>query len=205
MITIYGIAASRAFRTYWMAEELGLEYQRVPLDFHGDGLRQPEYLALNPNGRIPTLCDGDFVIWESMAINSYLAEKYDNGRGLWPDSVESRALTGQWTHWVMSEVEGPLLTCLMHSRVLPEDKRDPAKASRSQGLLRKPFTILDAALADREYLVDDRFTVADLNVAAVLSWAKPARLDLKPYPRLDAWLKRCLDRPARKRAQTEPQ
>lgn len=204
MITIYGIAASRAFRTYWMAEELGLEYRREPLDFRGAALEDPAYLALNPNGRIPTLVDGDFVLWESMAINFYLAEKYDNGLGLWPDSVESRALAAQWSHWVMGEVEGPLLTYLMHKRILPEDKRDAHKVSRNQGLLRRPLAILDQALADREYLVDGRFTLADLNVAAVLGWCKPARYSLKEYPHLSAWLDLCLDRPARKRAQVEP-
>lgn len=204
MITVYGVAVSRAFRTYWMLEELGLEYQRVPLHFTGDDLGQPEYRALNPNGRIPTLTDDKFVIWESMAINSYLAEKYDRGHGLWPDSIESRALANQWSHWVMSEVESALLGYLMHKRVLPEEKRDPVKVARNQGLLRQPFSVLDAALADRDYLVDGRFTLADLNVAAVIGWAKPARYDLKPYPNLSAWLKRCLDRPARKIAQVEP-
>lgn len=204
MITIYGIATSRAFRTYWMAEELGLDYQRRPVDFRGDDLRDPAYLELNPNGRIPTLVDGDFVIWESMAINFYLAEKYDGGRGLWPDSVETRALANQWSHWVMGEVEGPLLTYLMHKRVLPEHKREAEKLTRNEGILRQPLKILDQALAGRDYLVDGRFTVADLNLAAVLGWAKPARLSLKDYPNLSDWLKRCLDRPARKIAQVEP-
>jgi len=204
MITIYGIATSRAFRAYWMAEELGLDYQRVPLDFRGEGLQDPAYLALNPNGRIPTLVDGELVLWESMAINFYLAEKYGEQTGLWPDSIESRALANQWSHWVMHEVEGPLLSYLMHKRVLPEEKREAEKVSRNEGLLRKPFRILNDKLADRDYLADGRFTVADLNVAAVLSWSKPARYPMADYPELAAWLKRCLDRPARKRAQVEP-
>lgn len=203
MITLYGVTTSRAFRCLWMLEELGLPYRREKLDFHGPELQSPEYLAINPNGRIPTLRDGDCILWESMAINLYLAGKYGRGAGFWPDSPETEGLAYQWSFWVMSEVEQALLSLLMHKRVLPEDKRDPQKVTRSEGILRAPLKILDRALADREYLVDGRFTLADLNVAAVLSWAKPARHPLSDLPDLDAWLKRCLDRPARKRAQAE--
>jgi glutathione S-transferase len=120
---------------------------------------------------------------------------------MWPDSLEQEALTWQWSFWVMSEVEHPLLTVLMHSRVLPEEKRDPERASRNRGVLKAPFGVLDQALHGREYLVADRFCVADLNVAAVLSWCKPARVSLEAYPDLAAWLRRCLDRPARRQAQ----
>ena len=203
MITLYGVTTSRAFRCLWMLEELALPYRREKLDFRGPELRTPEYLALNPNGRIPTLQDGEFILWESMAINLYLAGKYGREAGFWPDSAETEGLAYQWSLWVMTEVEQALLTLLMHKRVLPEDKRDPQKVSRNQGILRAPLEVLDRALADRDYLVDGRFTVADLNVAAVLSWAKPARLSLAQLPNLDGWLRRCLERPARRRAQAE--
>lgn len=203
MITLYGITASRAFRCLWMLEELGIPYQRQKLDYRGNALRTPEYRAINPNARIPALKDGNFILWESMAINLYLAGKYGRDAGLWPDDPKSEGLTYQWSFWVMSEIEHPLLTLLMHKRILPQEKRDPERASRNQGILRTPLEILDRNLADREYLVDQRFTVADLNVAAVLSWAKPAHYPLKTLPHLHAWLNRCLDRPARKRAQVD--
>ncbi|RMG38712.1 MAG: glutathione S-transferase family protein [Gammaproteobacteria bacterium] len=203
MITLYGISASRAFRCLWMLEEVGLPYRHEPLDYRDKaGLDDPSYRALNPNGRIPTLVDGDHVLWESMAINLYLARKYGGDAGLWPDSPETEGLAWQWSFWVMTEVEHALLTVLMHRRVLPEAKRDPERATRNEGLLRQPLRVLDQALGDRDYLVDGRFTVADLNVAAVVSWAKPARYPLKEYPALSAWLNCCLSRPARKRAQT---
>lgn len=201
MITLYGITESRAFRPLWVLEELGLEYRQVGADFHGDELQSPAYRALNPNGRIPTLVDGDLVLWESMAIDLYLARRYGAATGLWPDGVAAEALTWQWAFWVMTEVEQPLLQVLMHGRVLPEARRDPAKAQRSAGLLKTPFAILDQALEGRDYLVEARFTIADLNVAAVLSWCKPARVALTEYPHLSAWLTRCLARPARQRAQ----
>ena len=203
MITLYGIAASRTFRCYWMAEELGIDYQRNNLDFRSDALREPSYLAINPNGRIPALTDGDYVLWESMAINLYLASKYREHHNLWPDTLETQGLAYQWSFWVMTELEHPLLSILMHKRILPQQKRDPQKLARNEGVVKRPLEILDQALIGQDYLCGKNFTVADLNVAAVLSWSKPARFSLKPYPQLDAWLKRCLDRPARKRAQIE--
>jgi glutathione S-transferase len=201
MLKLYGITQSRAFRPLWLMHELGLEYEHIRLDYRGDQLQDPDFLALNPNGRIPALVDGDLVLWESMAINLYLAHRYGAENGLWPDSIEGEALAQQWSFWVMNEVETPLLTLLMHSRVLPTDKRDPEKVSRNLGVLKTPFAVLDRALSGPEYLLGGSFTVADLNVASVLIWCKPARLVLLDYPNMDAWLERCLARPARKQAQ----
>ena len=201
MLKLYGITQSRAFRPLWLMHELGLEYEQIALDYRGEQLSDPAYLAVNPNGRIPTLVDGDLALWESMAINLYLARRYGGDSGLWPDSIEGEALAQQWSFWVMGEVEGPLLSVLMHSRVLPAEKRDPDRVSRNLGVLKAPFAVLDQALAGRDYLLGRQFTVADLNVAAVLSWCKPAKLPLDDYPQLDAWLKRCLARPARRQAQ----
>lgn len=201
MLKLYGIAQSRTFRPLWLLHELGLEFEHIPVDFRGEALNEPAYRALNPNGRIPTLVDGDLVLWESMAINLYLARRYGGDSGLWPGSVEGEGLALQWSFWVMTEVESPLLSVLMHSRVLPEEKRDPNKVSRNLGLLKAPFKILDQALDGRDYLAGGHFTVTDLNVAAVLSWCRPLRLPLGEYPALDAWLDHCLSRPARKTAQ----
>ncbi len=202
MIKLYGITQSRAFRPLWLLEELGLDYEQIGIDYRGKALEAADYRAINPNGRIPALVDGDLVLWESMAINLYLARRYGAEADLWPGTIEGEALTWQWSFWVMTEVEHPLLTVLMHSRVLPESKRDADRASRNRGVLQAPLRVLDQALRDRDYLVEERFTVADLNVAAVLSWCKPAGVDLNEFPDLEAWLARCLARPARKRAQT---
>ncbi|MDJ0739921.1 MAG: glutathione S-transferase family protein [Gammaproteobacteria bacterium] len=201
MLKLYGITQSRAFRPRWLLEELGLDYEQVPLDFHGDDLDSAAYRALNPNGRIPTLVDGDLVLWESMAINLYLAKRYGVDAGLWPDDIRGEALALQWSFWVMTEVEHALLTVLMHGRVLPPEERDAERLGRNRDALAKPLGVLDGALHGRDFLAANRFTVADLNVAAVLSWCKPARVALDEFPRLGAWLAGCLARPARKRAQ----
>lgn len=201
MLKLYGITQSRAFRPLWVMHELGLEFEQVDLDFRDDAMQGPDYLALNANGRIPTLVDDEFILWESMAINLYLTRKYDTAGLLWPDSIQGEALAWQWSFWVMTEVEGPLLSVLMHTRVLPQDKRKPEKAKRNQGLLKAPFGVLNKALQDRAYLLGGDFSIADLNVAAVMSWCKPVRMSLADYPQVDDWLSRCLARPARKAAQ----
>ena len=200
MITLYGISASRALRPLWMLEELGLEYEHVQTNFMGDN-KQPDYLALNPNGRVPTLVDGDTVLWESLAINLYLAEKYDGG--LNPKNVEDRGRAIQWSFWVMLEAEKPLLEFLFNTLILPEDQRDAAVCEAAVAQLQAPLRVLDAALAGREYLVGDSFSVADLNVAAVLSWAVAAKLDLAEFPNVARWLTVCVDRPAARAARAK--
>jgi glutathione S-transferase len=196
MLILYGVAASRALRNLWLLEELGLEYQHEPVDYRQGGAETPDMLALNPNGHIPVLRDGALVLYESMAINLYLASRYGSDTPLWPVDPAAQGLTYQWSFWVMTEVEQPLLTVLMHKRLMPEERRDPAKVSRNTGLLKQPFRVLDQALQDRDWLLGDAFSVADLNVAAVLSWAWVARMDLDDYPQLAAWLKACISRPA---------
>ncbi len=200
MLKLYGISASRAFRPLWLLEELGLEYEQIPLDYRGDELQTEAYRSINPNARIPTLVDDDLVLWESMAINLYLASRYSGDSGLWPDTLPAQGLSYQWSFWVINEVEGPLLSVLIHKRLLPEYERDPEKLSRNLGILQQPLKVLERALAERTWLADTHFTVADLNVAAVLAWAKPAKLDLAPWPNLARWLSDSLDRPAVKRA-----
>jgi glutathione S-transferase len=196
MLTIYGISASRAFRNLWLLEELGLEYHHEPIGFLNGASESAEMLALNPNGHIPVLTDDDLTLYESMAINLYLASRYGADTPFWPTDPGQQGLAYQWSFWVMTEVELPLLTVLMHKRVMPEAQRDPEKVSRNTGILKKPFAVLEAALADHDWLLGDTFTVADLNVAAVLSWARAARMDLSDYPRLAAWVKACMARPA---------
>jgi glutathione S-transferase len=197
MIRLYGVPLSRAGRSLWMLEELGVPYEIVPTHFANGDTRKPEYLALNPNGHIPTLQDGELVLWESMAINLYLARRYD--KGLWPKSTADEGRAYQWSLWSMTELEAPLLAYLLNTIVLPKEQRDPAKAAAALTQLAKPLDVLEGALAGRSVLASDAFSVADLNVASVLSWARMARLDLSKWPRVDAWLGRCLERPAAQR------
>ena len=199
MLKIYGIPRSRAFRTLWMAKELGLEYENIPIDFATGGTRAPDYLKINPNGHVPTIDDDGFILWESMAINLYLAKKYSRG-ALYPIRFEDEARAWQWSFWGMTEVERPVLTALFNRALLPEDKRDAALADQSEHELGRPLMVLDNVVAATPYLLGEHFSVADLNVASILSWARPARIDLSHVPKMADWLKRCSERPAARAA-----
>ncbi|UCE85923.1 MAG: glutathione S-transferase family protein [Deltaproteobacteria bacterium] len=199
MIKLYGVPGSRAFRSLWMLEELGLDYENVPVNFATGDTRKPDYLKINPNGHIPALDDDGVVLFESLAINLYLARKY--GKDLWPGTVEDEGRAFQWTLWAMTEAEEPLLTAMFHRLLYPEKQRDPARADDAARRFEAPLAVLDAALADRDYLLGGDFSVADLNVASVVSWTKLAKIDISGSEHAAAWLARCTSRPAVKRAQ----
>jgi glutathione S-transferase len=133
-----------------------------------------------------------------MAINLYLAKKH--GKGLWRNSPESEAQAIQWSVWVMAEVEKAALAVLLNRYFLPEDQRNPKVAADGEQQLQRPLKVLDEALANTGYLVGTSFTVTDLNVASVLSWAKKGHVDLSAYPRVDKWLTEALRRPAAMKA-----
>jgi glutathione S-transferase len=197
-LKIYGVARSRTFRTLWMAKELGLDYEHVKVDFPIE-TRTQAHLALNPNGHVPVIDDDGFVLWESMAINLYLARKYAAGT-LYPARIEDEARAWQWSFWGMTEVERPVLTALFNHAILPEDKRDAAAADDAEKQLTQPLRVLDGALRRGANLLGDNFTVADLNVASILAWARPAQIDMSPFQRVAEWLKNCAERPAARAA-----
>ena len=198
MLQLYGNARSRAIRCLWMLEEVGKPYQLVDKSLRAADLHSAEYLRLNPNARIPTLVDGDLVLWESMAINLYLAQKYDGPMHC--ASAEVLGLAAQWSLWAVLEIEQLLLHLLEHRVLLAEHARDLSVVERNELLLKKPLGILNSYLAGRPYLASDGFTVADLNVASILAWGKIVRLDLSAWPDLKRWLDSCLSRPANARA-----
>ena len=194
MLQLYGNPASRAMRCLWMLEEIGEPYQLLEKSTRADDLQTADYLRLNPNARIPTLVDGDVVIWESMAINLYLAQKYEGPMHC--SAPEVLGIAAQWSFWAMLEMEELLLDLLIHRALLPEFTRDPSHAERAELLLQKPLGVLNAALAGREFLSGRSFTVADLNVASILVWGKMARLGLSAHSEVKRWLAGCLARSA---------
>jgi glutathione S-transferase len=194
-LKIYGVARSRAARVLWMAKELGLDYEHVRVDFATGETRQPAHLALNPNGHVPVIDDDSFILWESMAINLYLAKKYGAG-GLYPSRLEDEARAWQWSLWGMTEVERPVLTAMMNRAIFPENQRDLAAADAAEKTLAQPLRVLDGVLGRTPYLLGERFTVADLNVASILAWARPAQIDMSAFPKVAEWLSICAERPA---------
>jgi glutathione S-transferase len=196
-LCIYGVARTRAFRALWIAQELGLAHEHLPIEIGDAGARTPEFLALNPNGRLPVIVDGDFVLSESLAITLYLAKKYSLGR-LYPNSLEAEARIWQWSFWAIAEVDRGVNIWSLHAVRLPPAERDAKLREEALKVIAPPFRVLDATLAQNPYLLGAEFTVADLNVAAVISRA--VDMDLSAWPNLKAWLLRCLDRPGARAA-----
>jgi glutathione S-transferase len=201
MLKLYGTSKSRSARALWALEELGLKYEHVPVEVAK--AKSPENLKLNPNGHIPVLEDDGKIFWESMAINLYLAAKYGKAP-LWPESHEDRGHAVQWSFWGMTEVEGPLLTILLNRVLLPPEQRNEEAAQKAVTAVQGPLKVLDAALKGRDYLLGKEFTIADLNLSAVMSFALFAKLDLSATPAAQAWLQKCLGREAFKKARSLP-
>jgi glutathione S-transferase len=193
---IYGGAKNRGRRCLWLAAELGIEVEAIDVDLNAGQHKTPDFLRVNPNGQVPVLDDDGLIIFESLAINLYLAKKY--GGPLTAASLKEDALITQWSFWVAKEVEDLLITILVNRMMLPEPERNTAAADAAERRLQKPLGVLEGALAKRDYLVGNRFTVADLNVAIVLSVVNRLSLDISRFPRVRAWLGRCLGRPAAK-------
>jgi glutathione S-transferase len=205
MLKVYGTPGSRASRTLWVCRELGLQYEHIPTHFADGGTQAPEFLAINPAGRVPAIDDDGFRLAESMAINIYLAKKH--GSELAPKSLEDEARMLQWSFWAMTEVEKPLLTVLMQRMELPpgspiekyfreRSPKDPASEQAALKALEHPLSVLNGHLANRDYVLGSSFTIADLNVASVLSLGMAVKFDFGPYPNIQQWLGRCMARPA---------
>jgi glutathione S-transferase len=177
-----------------MAKELGLEFEHMPLV----ELKHPAFLKINPAGRIPAIDDNGFTLSESLAINLYLARKYGDRAtpSLTPASLEEEARIWQWSSWAMTDLEIPLTTVHLHRGFYPPEKRDAKAAEAAEAQVQRPLAMLESVLAKSPHLLGSRFTVADLNVACVLSASRVALIDLAAFPKVAGWAKSCHDRPA---------
>ncbi len=191
-LTIYGSHRSRTMRVLWLAAELGLEYTHVPLAFDDPRLKQPEFLRVNPAGSIPAILDDGYALAESLAINLYLAKKYGSkGRAaLYPSTLEGEAEAWRWSLWAQGHLEP-----WVQRDALLKDLR-AAIGDHGRAAIAKALSQLDETLARRVWLVGEHFSVADLNVAAVLSPSRAEHLPLASYSHVKDWLARCYGRPA---------
>lgn len=205
MVTLYGVTRSRASRNIWLMNELGQPYEQVPViqayrlanpeaPDAPVNTRSPSFLAVNPNGHIPSMKDGDLVLNESLAINLYLAKKF--GGPLAPASLAEEGEVAMWTLWAATEAEPHAIQILYHRLMKQGDERKPELADAAVVALRQPFQVLNDALAANGHLVGGRFTVADINVAEVIRYASPAPELFEAAPHVKAWLAACQARPA---------
>ncbi len=213
-LTIYGIAASRAVRPLWAATELGLPFKHIPLNYATGATRTHEFLAINPNGHIPVVVDhradeaggdgsGEVVVWESMAGALYIARHHGqpDGLSITPASPREDAEALRWSFWTVSECETDALTVLMHRMVMPPERRKPELVEAAERRLAVPLRVIEQHLAAQQgrgqaHMAATRFTVADLCVASVLNWVRPARALMDAHPLTRDWVTRCIERPA---------
>jgi glutathione S-transferase len=212
-LKIYGIGASRAVRPLWAAMELGVSFELVATPFVGGATRTPEFLAINPNGHIPVVVDerpdGAVTVWESMACALYIARVHGqaDGQSITPVNPREEAEALRWSFWTVTELEKDALTVLMHRLAMPEAQRKPELADQAENRLKVPLAVLEKHLQAQNvkgesYLAANRFTVADVCVASVASWIRPAAGLLAQYPAVSAWVHACVERPAHKTARS---
>lgn len=196
-VKIYGIPGSRADRSLWAIEETGIEYEHIKTNF-GEESKANEYLEINPNGRIPALVDGDLKLFESMAINLYLAKHYASD--LYPTDPGDEAKANQWSVWAISEIEPLQMQIVIQKFFVPKDKQDQGVIDQASKSLIRPLKVLDEALRENDYLLGQSFSVADLNVAGVLLLLKAVKFDFDAFQNASVWLDKCHARPALERA-----
>jgi glutathione S-transferase len=200
MLRLYGSARSRGVRTLWMLGELGLAYDHKDYLPRSAETKTPEYRALNPHGAVPTIDDDGLVLSESMAINLYLAKKAGK---LYPTDAKAEALTWQWCFWEVDRLDRQLTTYANNAFVLPEAQRNAAVAKSTWDEIVVAVDVLEIALGKSEWLVGNAFSVADLNVSSAMVRAVVTpQIDsaFAKWPKVRAWLHKCWDRPAAKRA-----
>ena len=177
----------------WAIEEIGVDYEHVGTSFNEES-KTDEYLSVNPNGRIPALVDGDLKLFESMAINMYLARKY--GSQLLPEDEAGLAKVMQWSVWGISEIEPYQMQIVVEKFFTPEDRKNDRVIPRAEKGLARPLGVLDATLAESAYLLGDEFTLADLNVAGVMELLNMVQMDLSNWSNVERWLADCRGRPS---------
>ncbi len=175
-LMLYGGPGTRAPLVQWYLEELAVPYEYISLDLRADEHRQPEYLAINPMGKVPAIVDGNFKLWESGAILLYLAEK----NGEIPDSIEGRSEINQWVIFANATLGPGLFREELRAREMP-----------------RLLTPLNQILEKQSFLLGADLSVADVAVGSYLHYARVAlSLEYDQYPAVEAYLNRLSERPA---------
>jgi glutathione S-transferase len=190
---LYGFAGTRSQRALWGLREVDADFEYVSVNLLAGEHKQPEFLRINPAGRVPVLVDGDQIIPESAAIVLYLADKYPE-KGLLPVDLDERAQVYRWTLFAVTELEQPLWRITRHTFLYPPEKRSPADIELAKEDFTTMAAILDEHLEGREFIVGERLTVADCVTVYLIDWANEVGL-LDPFPRLQAYLERLYARP----------
>ena len=190
---LYEFPPTRSIRARWTLQELDVPFESILVDLRARQHQRPEFLKINPAGKIPVLVDGDLVLNESVAIVLYLAEKYPSKR-LLPTDARGRAEVYRWVLFAATELEQPLWRIARHTALYPEDERLPADVKIASREFKQMAAVVEEHMRDREFVVGDHVTVADFVLAYTLDWGDQAGL-LKEFPHLLAYVERMYKRP----------
>jgi glutathione S-transferase len=199
-IKIWGRANSgNVKKVLVVAEELGLDYERIDAGMQFGVVDTPEYRKLNPNGRVPTIEDGDYVLWESHAICRYLAMQY-GGEAIYPREPKARASVDRWMDWLLASVTPVDLPVFWGTIRTPLEKQDKAAIAENVKKLAAVMQIMDDRLADRDYLEGNALTLADLLLGIfAFRYLMNPFIERPGHPRLAPWVERLRGRPSYKK------
>ena len=190
---LYEFAPTRSIRVRWTLQELGVDFEPVVVNLIAGENRRPEFLAINPAGKLPVLVDGRLVLTESVAIVLYLAEKYPGKRFI-PSSLEQRGQMYRWLLFATTELEQPLWRISRHTNIYPEEQRLPGDVAIARREFQDMAAILEKHMQQREFVAGDTATVADFVTAYTLDWGGIVKL-LDGFPTLTAYMERMYARP----------
>jgi glutathione S-transferase len=195
MLTIYGRTNSvNVQKVLWCLAELDVPYVRIDAGLEHGKNDEPWYLALNPNGRVPLLVDGDFSLWESNSIVRYLAAKHGMGT-LCPASLETRAHAERWMDWQLSTLVTPVSIVFWNLIRTPPDRRDAAAIAKNTAEANRVLERLDGHLETQPYVAGAHFTMGDIPVGAVVHrWLALQNVQRPAFPALRAWYERLVER-----------
>jgi glutathione S-transferase len=193
---LYGFPPARSIRVLWTLRELDVAFEFVNVDPTKGEHQRPEFLALNPAGKLPVLVDGDFILTESVAIVLYLAEKYPE-KGLLPSGLRARAEVNRWLFFTATELEQPLWRMTRHALLYPPEKRLAAEIPIARQDFLEMAAVMEKHMDGRQFLLGDNVTVADFVAAYTLDMASVRKGGslLENLPRLRGYMERMYARP----------
>ena len=190
--------SSNVQKVLWCCEELGLKYEREDVGGPFGRNRDPEYLALNPNGLVPTIIDGDFVLWESNTIIRYLTAKHGNGT-LYPTDLQTRAMGERWMDWQLSVIGPAIMPIFVGLIRTPPEKRDQAAIAAARDKSAAALKMLDGFLGRSDYVAGSSFTVGDIPVGITTYRWYTFEIEREDFPNLKRWYERLSARPGFKK------
>lgn len=206
-IVFYGAPMSSAVPVAIALAELAVPHSKVMVDLATKEQRRPEFLRLNPNGKVPTLVVDGTPMFEGVAIIQWLGDRFGTKRGLWPSADDPARLTAlSWSSWVYVTYSDAVrrLQMSIHPDT-PEGLRAPAMAEHARAQLHELLSMLDEQLEGRNYLLGSQFTLLDIAVCSSVMWSRLIGAPVNDHPMVAAWLERCAARPSVKAQWQSPQ